>query len=87
MSERITDSTITPNKYVRVLCRRTKQLQIGARPTIEWKDRFDPIAIAKEEINQRRIPLVINRKIPDVTHETMFRDEIWEVKEMNIRDF
>ena len=85
--DRVTDATIIPNEYVRVLGRRAKHLQLGARPTIEWKGRFDSIAIAKEEINQRRIPLVINRKIRNGTYETMFREEIWDINEMNIRGY
>lgn len=84
---RVTDATMTPNEYARLLSHRARQLKTGATPTIDWDGRFDPIAIAKEEISQRRIPLVIIRKIPDAKNETGFRDEIWDVKELNIRDF
>ena len=57
--ERVTDATITPYEYVRVLSYRARQLQLGKFSTLIWTDRFDPIAIAKEEINQRRCPIVI----------------------------
>lgn len=84
--DRVTDDTMTPNEYIRLLSWRARQLKTGMRPVIEWKERFDPVAISKEEINQRRVPLVIIRKIPDSRSETGFRDEIWEIKDLNIRD-
>jgi len=84
--DKVTDSTMTPNEYIRLIACRARQLKVGVKPVIKWTERFDPIAIAKEEINQRVIPLVIIRKIPDNRHTRGFREEIWEVKDMDIRD-
>lgn len=85
--DKVTDATITQNEYTKLLCVRSNQLKVGAPPTIEWKDRFDPIAIAKEEINQRTIPYVIIRKIPNAKSKTGFIEEIWDIKDLNIRDW
>ena len=87
MADKITDNTLTPHEYVRLVGYRADQLKMGGKPVIEWPFHFDPIAIAKSELKQRVIPLNIIRKIPDCTSETGFRDEIWDPNDMNIRDF
>ena len=87
MADHVTDNTITPSEYIRMVSLRAKHLKLGKTPLIEWKGAFDPIAIAKSEIKQRVLPMAIVRKIPDCTSETGFRDEIWNIKDLNIRDF
>ena len=81
MEDKVTDNTMTPSEYVRMVGLRATQLKFGKKPVIEWKGAFDPIAIAKSEIKQRVLPMAIVRKIPGS------RDEIWNIKDMNIRDF
>jgi len=84
--DRVTDPTMTPNEYVSLVSWRAKQLKVGWKPTIEWAGPHDPIAIAKEEINRRVVPGVILRRIPDANFDVGFRIEVWEVKDMDIRD-
>jgi len=85
-SDKVTDPLMTPFEYARLLSCRAKQIAAGMPLHIEWKGQFDPIAIAKSEIEQRLGTLVIIRKIPDVSKPSGFRDEMWELSEMDIRD-
>lgn len=84
---KVTDANMTPNEYIQLLACRAQQLKYGAPPKVEWEQPFDPILIAKNEIRQRLIPLEIVRKIPDSFEPSGFRDEIWSVADMNIRDY
>ena len=87
MNDKITDDTMTPHEYVRLVGFRAYQLRMGSKPVIDWPFAFNPIAIAKSELKQRVLPIAIIRKIPDCNSETGFRDEIWNPNDMNIRDF
>ena len=87
MTDKITDNTMTPHEYTRLVGLRAEQLKMGKKPVINWAGDFDPISIAKSEVKQRVVPIVIIRKIPDCNSKTGFRDEIWNPKDMNIRDF
>jgi len=82
----VTDPVMTPFEYARLLSCRAKQLAAGYPPHVEWTGSYDPIAIAKYEIEQRVSTLVIVRKIPDASKPSGFRDEIWELKDLDIRD-
>lgn len=78
--------TMTQYEYTRLLECRAKQIAAGMPYFIEWTDVFDPIAIAKQEIIERKTNLIIVRKMPDLTQPSGFRDEIWDPKDMNIYD-
>jgi DNA-directed RNA polymerase subunit K/omega len=78
--------TMTQYEYTRLLECRAKQIAAGMPYFIEWADVFDPIAIAKQEIIERKTNLIIVRKMPDLTQPSGFRDEIWDPKDMNIYD-
>ena len=86
--KRITDSTITPYEYTKLLSVRSKQLQLGFEPKVyvEPDKPYNPIEIAKREINERVVPLVVVRKIPDYKNTNGYREETWNIKELNIRD-
>ena len=53
---------------------------------IEWDGPYDPIAIAKREIELRVVPLVVVRRIPDLKSPLGYKEEIWELKNLDIRD-
>lgn len=79
-------ATMSQYEYTRLLECRAKQIAAGMPYFIEWTDTFDPIAIAKQEIVERKTNLIIVRKMPDLSQPSGFRDEIHEPKDMNIYD-
>ena len=85
-SHMVTDSLLTPYEYARLLSCRAKQIEAGYEIQVEWKGIFDPISIAKVEIEQRVVPLSIVRHIPDNTKLSGFRDETWDLKDLDIRN-
>jgi len=82
----VTDATVTPYEYTALVNYRATELSMGVPPLIKYTGKFHPISIAKEEINKRVLPLFIERKIPDNRTATGFRSEMWDIREMNIRD-
>ena len=86
--KRVSDSTMTQYEYAKLLSVRARQLQLGMEPkiTVDSNAPYNPIEIAKQEISDRVIPLVIVRKIPDYKNKDKFREETWNIKELNIRD-
>lgn len=59
------------NKYerVKILGLRCEQLQRGAPTSIKWEGTFDPRKIALQELNERKLPFMIARKLPDNSKE------------------
>lgn len=85
-STKVTDNLITPYEYAKLLSHRATELKLGFKPMIEWNDSYDPIAIAKREIELRVVPLVVVRRIPCLKSCSGYKEEIWELKNLNIRD-
>ena len=88
-STKVTDNLITPYEYARLLSHRATELKLGFKPMIEWNESYDPIAIAKREIELRVVPLVVVRRIPggdSKKNKLGYKEEIWELKNLNIRD-
>ncbi len=84
---KVTDAVLTPYEYTRLLQCRAKQISFGMELKVEWENKpYDPIAIAKYEIEQRVVPLLVVRKIPDASKVSGFREEVWNIKDMDIRD-
>lgn len=81
-----TDKLMTVYEYTKLLGVRANQLKLGMPTTIKWTGKYDPILIAKEEISQGEIPLMIKRKVPDKKYEGGYRYEYWDIKDMDIRD-
>lgn len=86
--QKILDDWITPYEYSRLVGCRAKQLSCGYPPKVEWVGVHNPILIAKKEIEQRVIPLILLRKIQDseAIDGSGYITEAWDVREMNIRD-
>ena len=75
----VTSPYLTDYEYVELLASRTLQLfQPSHSPKIANTEGMTPMEIAKEEIRQRVIPLVISRELPNGTQE------IWKIPDMNI---
>lgn len=79
--KRITREYYTKYEYVALLSMRAQQLAEGARPLvgIDGLKTSDPMFVwnvAKREIEQRKLPFVVRRQMPDGTAE------FWSVQEM-----
>jgi DNA-directed RNA polymerase I, II, and III subunit RPABC2 len=61
---------LTVYERTKVLGTRANQIADGARPFIVVPDHMtDPLEIAKLELEQRRLPFIIKRPMPDGTFE------------------
>jgi DNA-directed RNA polymerase subunit K/omega len=85
-SNKVTEPYMTQYEYARILGFRATQIKLGYPPKIEYEGPFDPIYITKLEIESRVAPVVIIRHIPDSSQPSGFRKEIWDLKDMHIRD-
>ena len=68
-SQNKTKNIMSKYEKVKILGLRTEQLQRGAIPLVKWEKKWDPREIAHEELNQRKIPFMIRRKLPDGSKE------------------
>jgi len=75
--ERVTKPFLFEFERVRILGERARQLSLGAKPMLKNIDNFDPKLIAKMELEQKVIPLIILRELPDG------RIEKWKVNELS----
>lgn len=75
---RISKPYMTIFERVRLLGDRAKQLSLGAKPMIKGLETMDPKEIAKLELEQGVIPLIIERTLPNG------KKERWHVKELKI---
>jgi DNA-directed RNA polymerase subunit K/omega len=75
--ERITKPFLFEFERVRILGERARQLSLGAKPMLKNIENFDPKIIAKMELANKVIPLIILRELPDG------RIEKWKVSELS----
>lgn len=73
---RRTSEIMTIAEYTRVISERAKQIDNGSPIFCDIKREFDPIEIARLEIQQKRCPIKITR------HITKFLVEEWDVNSM-----
>jgi DNA-directed RNA polymerase subunit K/omega len=68
------------SKYERttIIGTRMEQLQRGAEPyvSIDLSKPFDPRAIAMDELQQKKLPLMLSRVMPDGSTEVWRLDEL-----------
>ena len=78
--EKITRPVLTKFEYTRIIGERTAQLQQGADPMIDLRKHNISHCreIAELELEQKRIPLIIRRFLPDGNHED------WRLSELII---
>jgi DNA-directed RNA polymerase subunit K/omega len=74
--ERITKPFLFEFERVRILGERAKQISMGAKPMLKNIETYDPKRIAKMELEQKILPLIILRELPDG------RIEKWKVSEL-----
>jgi DNA-directed RNA polymerase subunit K/omega len=75
--DRITKPFLFDFERVRILGERARQLSLGAKPMLKNIESFDPELIARMELEQKIIPLIILRELPDG------RIEKWKVNELS----
>ena len=78
---RVTRGYYTKYEYTALVAMRAQQLAEGAKPLVELTGlrTSDPLFVwnvAKREIEQRKLPFIVRRQMPDKTAE------FWSVQEM-----
>ena len=74
LQNNITSPNITIYEKTRILCERTIQLENGAIPYISNVERFtSAYAIAVDEFNERKIPFIIRRPLPQLQGYEYFK--------------
>ena len=64
ISKNVTEPILTKYEYTKILGMRAQQIANNSEPLIKvTKDLDNPVAIAKEEIRQRKSPIILKRKI------------------------
>ena len=80
---RLNETKTTPpilTKYERtmVLGVRVKQLQLGAKSTVDTKNCSSEVEIAKKELNEKKMPLLIKRAVSPT------QIEYWRLRDLQI---
>lgn len=77
-NKRITTAYMTKYERARILGTRALQISMNAPIMVELKGQTDPLEIAKQELKERKIPLIIRRYLPDNSYED------WSINELII---
>jgi DNA-directed RNA polymerase subunit K/omega len=77
-SKRMTKNYLTIYERVRILGERAKQLSLGAKALIKGAENMDPKVVARMELENKIIPLIIIRTLPNGQKEK------WKVSELEI---
>lgn len=76
--KRVTKNFMTIYERVRLLGERAKQLSLGAKPMIKGAENLNPKDVAKLELENKVIPLIIIRTLPNGVKEK------WKISELEI---
>ena len=74
--QRHTTRYLTKYEKARVLGTRALQISMNAPVYIDVKGETDPLKIATMELEQRKLPLIIRRFLPDNSYEDWSVDEL-----------
>lgn len=77
-SQRITTRYMTKFERARVLGTRALQISMNAPVMVPVEGETDPLEIAKKELRERKIPIVIRRYLPNGSYED------WSINELLI---
>ncbi|KAI6232952.1 hypothetical protein M3Y99_00955200 [Aphelenchoides fujianensis] len=75
-SERVTTQYMTKYERARILGTRALQIAMGAPVMVELEGETDPLEVARKELKERKIPIIIRRYLPDGSFED------WGVEEL-----
>ncbi|OJJ57094.1 hypothetical protein ASPSYDRAFT_47393 [Aspergillus sydowii CBS 593.65] len=74
--ERTTTPYMTKYEKARVLGTRALQISLNAPVLVDLEGETDPLQIAIKELNQKKIPLIVRRYLPDGTYEDWTCEEL-----------
>jgi len=77
-TDRVTTPFMTKYERARVLGTRALQIAMGAPVMVELEGETDPLEIARKELKDHKIPIIIRRYLPDGSFED------WSVDELNL---
>lgn len=72
---------MTKYERARILGTRALQIAMGAPVMVELEGETDPLEIARKELKDHKIPIIIRRYLPDGSFED------WGVDELHITDW
>lgn len=73
---RSTTPYMTKYERARILGTRALQISLNAPVLVDIEGETDPLQIAKKELAQKKIPLVVRRHLPDGSYEDWGCDEL-----------
>jgi len=76
--ERTTTKFMTKYERARILGTRALQISLGAPVMVDLGGETDPLAIARKELKDRKIPIMIRRYLPDGSFED------WAINDLTI---
>lgn len=74
--QRTTTPYMTKYERARVLGTRALQISMNAPVLVDLEGETDPLQIAIKEFNQKKIPLVVRRFLPDGAYEDWTCEEL-----------
>ena len=74
--KRTTTPYMTKYERARILGTRALQISMNAPPLVDIEGETDPLAIAMREFNQKKIPLIVRRYLPDGSFEDWTCEEL-----------
>ncbi len=74
-SKRITSRFLTKYEKARVLGTRALQISMNAPVMVDIGGETDPLMIARKELAEKKIPMIIRRYLPDGSYEDWNLDE------------
>lgn len=75
-AKRITTKYMTKYEKARVLGTRALQISMNAPVMVDIGGETDPLKIAMKEMQERKIPMIIRRYLPDGAYEDWALDEL-----------
>lgn len=86
---RITSDLMTKEEMTEAISERVRQLEKESLSFIDVGELSDPVSIAKKEMNMKKCPLILRRKIGSIMNNTTGKlieyYEYWDVNEMEHR--
>lgn len=67
---------MTKYERARILGTRALQIAMGAPVMVELEGEIDPLEVARKELKERKIPIIIRRYLPDGSFEDFSVEEL-----------
>ncbi|VDN50116.1 unnamed protein product [Dracunculus medinensis] len=80
-AERVTTPFMTKYERARILGTRALQIAMGAPVMVELEGETDPLEIARKELKDQKVPLIVRRYLPDGSFED------WSIDELDFTDW